>query len=265
MMANFIVHGDFKHAAIEMNADRELHPNLRAPLSSVKSGGLIIITGASGSGKSNMLFRLFDQAPDIKTGKKQDLLTCFHDIMIVSPSMKTLGKKKHKLNLVPENCRFKTLIEFLDGHENVLSEANQLDEEREEDEEIPEYDNLVILDDIGNEIRTPANLNRFKQFIDNRRHDPAFTIILLLQSMMQIPPALRGSINLLIAYKPKEINEMEKIFELTCLPRKAMTKFFETVYSSKFDSLAVDLTLKDSSNYLFYKNLFNPIEVIKTT
>ncbi len=68
---------------------------------------------------------------------------------------------------------------------------------------------------------------------------------------------------MIISFKPKARNEKELLYDLTGMDKKHMTKFFNDVFSEKFDSICVDLSLSDSNDYLFYKNLFNPIDIVE--
>lgn len=243
--SKFKTRGDFKHKKIPFNLDAVLQKNLQKPLSSIKSGSLVIISGGSGSGKTNFLVNIFECHNDPTSHQKRDLKGCFHNIFIVSPSMSSF-KDGNILAKLTNDVKFNSLDKFLENYEDNI----------DEDEE-----SCVIFDDIGNEIRAKENLNKFKKFIDNRRHKH-MTIILLLQSLIQIPPQIRSSVNLIVSFKPKAKNERELLYDLTGMDRKHMQSFYNEIYQEKFDSCLVDLTLTDSNDYLFYRNLFNPIEII---
>lgn len=244
-MAQFNVKGDFKHKKVQMNCDQVLHPKLMKPLSSIRSGSLIVIAGSSGSGKTNMLCNLFNCHKDPVTGEKRDLMMCFHNIFIVSPSMNSFTKG-NKFDSLPDSHKYEDLHNFMENFEDGIEDETD--------------QNVVIFDDIGNEIRTKQNLTAFKSFIDNRRH-AKMTVILLLQSLVQIPPAIRASVNMIIAFKPKSVNEKEMLFDLTGLHRKNLFNFYRQLFTEKYDSVCVDLTLTNSPNYVFYKNLFNEVEI----
>lgn len=249
MASKFKTRGNFKHKNVSLRCDAPLHKNLKMPLSSVKSGTFIICSGAAGSGKTVMLCNLFNYHKDPETKQKRDLKGCFHNLYIVSPSMSSF-KDDNIFNQIPEEYKYKTLEDFLDNYTDGIE-----DEEEEE--------SCVIFDDIGNQIRRKENLTRFNEFIDNRRqvNNGRFVVILLLQSLIQIPPSVRGSVNIIIAFKPKAKNERELLYDLTGMDRKYMLEFYNETFQEKADSCCVDLTLNDANDYLFYRNLFNPIDI----
>ncbi len=242
-MASFEICGNFKHDKVQMDCDQQLKKNMQKPLSSIRSGSFIVIAGSAGSGKTNMLCNMFNCKKCPTSGKKRDLMKCFHNIMIVSPSLKSFVKG-NELSMLPDSHKFEDLNTFLDDYDELIEDS--------------EDQNCVIFDDIGNSIRTQKNLTKFKAFVDNRRHEH-MTIILLLQSLVQIPPPIRASVNLITSFLPKTLNEKELLFEYTGLHKRNMHKFYKEIFTDKYDSVTIDLTLTDSPNFLFYKNMFNPI------
>ena len=74
-----------------------------------------------------------------------------------------------------------------------------------------------------------------------------------------IPPAIRDSINMLICFKPKTLVERELIYDYTGLHKKYMIPFYKYMFQAKHDSMLIDMTLNNSSDYEFYRNIFNKI------
>jgi archaellum biogenesis ATPase FlaH len=239
---NFTQTGDFKLPKVAMNTDKQLHNNLKEPLSSIQSGRLIVIAGAAGSGKTSALVNLFVLGKCKQSKKKLSLKGCFDNIFVVSPSMGSFKNDIFK-DISDEN-KFDNLLDFLDSYKEII----------DQDEE----ETCVVLDDIGSQIRTKEALNKFNKMIHNRRHQ-RLTIFAIVQNIGMVVPAIRDSVNILITFKPKSIRERELIYDLTSLPKKHMEDFFNGMFREKFDCVLVDMTLTNSNEYEFYRNIFNKI------
>ncbi len=239
---NFKQEGKFTLPKIQMNADKQLHKNLKEPLNSITSGRLILIAGSAGSGKTSALVNMFIMTPCKQTKKKMSLKGCFDNIFVVSPSMGSF--KKNVFKDVSEEYCFDNLLEFLDNYREII----------DQDEE----ETAVILDDVGSQIRTKEVLAKFNNLVHNRRHR-RLTIFCIVQNLGMVVPAIRDSINILIVFKPKSIREKELIYDLTSLPKKHMEEFFEKMFGERYDCLLIDMTQTSSNDFLFYKNIFNRI------
>jgi hypothetical protein len=239
---NFKQEGNFKLPKVPMNTDKILHKNLKEPLSSIRSGRLILIAGSAGSGKTSSLVNMFIMPPCKETKQKMSLKGCFSNIFVVSPSMGSFKKNVFK-DVDDEYC-FDNLLEFLDNYREII----------DQDEE----ETAIILDDVGSQIRTKEVLAKFNKMIHNRRHQ-RLTIFCIVQNLGMVVPAIRDSINILIVFKPKSIREKELIYDLTNLPKKHMEEFFQAMFNERYDCLLVDMTQTNSNDFLFYKNIFNKI------
>ena len=223
-----------------MKTDCVLHDKLKKPLNSIKSGVLIGICGAAGSGKSCLVINLLTKKKENK--EKMGLYKCFNEIFIVSPSMKSFNNDIFES--VDATFKYDNLLDFLNNYEEQLIEEDD------------EY--LIIFDDIGSQIRTQQCMVAFNKLIHNRRHKH-MTIILLVQNLTMIPPAIRDSINMLICFKPKTLVERELIYDYTGLHKKYLIPFYKYMFQEKHDSMLIDMTLNHSSDYEFYRNIFNKI------
>jgi hypothetical protein len=239
---NFKQEGNFKLPKVPMNTDKQLHKNLKEPLSSIQSGRLILIAGSAGSGKTSALVNMFIMPPCEKTKQKMSLKGCFDNIFVVSPSMGSF--KKNVFKDVSEEYCFDDLLEFLDNYREII----------DQDEE----ETAVILDDVGSQIRTKEVLAKFNKMIHNRRHQ-RLTLFVIVQTIGMVVPAIRDSVNILIVFKPKSIREKELIYDLTSLPKKYMEEFFQAMFKNRYDCLLVDMTQSNSNDFQFYKNIFNKI------
>jgi len=243
-MAKFEEQGNFRLPKVEMHTDKILHKNLKEPLSSIKSGSMIVISGAAGSGKSSALVNMFILGKCSKTGKKMSLKECFDNIFIVSPSMGSF--KSNIFDSIEENYKYDDLLEFLETYREIINPE--------------EEETCVILDDVGSQIRKKDTMHKFNKLIHNRRHQK-LTIFVIIQNLTMIPPAVRDSVNILIFFKPKSLAEKNYVFELTGLAKKFFDEFFEAMFKQKYDCVLVDMTLTRSNNFEFYRNIFNRIKI----
>lgn len=242
MALSFTQQGNFKLPKVPMKTDRQLHKNLKEPLSSIRSGRLILIAGSAGSGKTSSLVNMFIMPPCKQTKQKMSLKGCFNNIFVVSPSMGSF--KNNVFKDVQEEYCFDNLLEFLDNYREII----------DQDEE----ETAVILDDVGSQIRTKEVLAKFNNLVHNRRHR-RLTIFCIVQNLGMVVPAIRDSINILVVFKPKSIREKELIYDLTNLPKKHMEDFFQSMFNERYDCLFIDMTQSNSNDFLFYKNIFNKI------
>ena len=247
-MTSFNYNEKYKISALPCKTDGILDKKLMEPLN-FRSGTSIAIIGKAGSGKSNLLFSLFQSnAVNKDTKEKMNFRNVFDRIIIVSPSLKSMTK--HCFEGDEENLyKFESLGEFLDAYEDILTENDENDK----------FETCVILDDIGSQIRT-ADEQRFNHFIHNRRHRRV-CVFSLLQQFSMIAPQIRDSLNILITFYPQGIVERERIFAYTAINKKHMTSFYNEIFTKKYDSILIDLTLRNANTFKFYKNLFNPIEI----
>ena len=79
-MFKTIPNENLSYGEIKMDTDHVLSEKIAPPLDVVKSGSLIILVGASRSGKTTQLINLISK-PGMKNGYKQSFRKCFHKII----------------------------------------------------------------------------------------------------------------------------------------------------------------------------------------
>jgi len=245
-MAEFICEGNYKLPKLKMKTDKTLHKNLKSPLSSIVSGSMVVISGAAGSGKSSALINIFTHKKCPSTGKKMNLKGCFDNIFIVSPSMDSFSH--NVFESLEEQFKYEDLLDFLDNFKNLIKPKDG-------------EQTAIILDDVGSQIRNREVKNAFNHMVHNRRHQN-LTLFVIVQNLTMIPPAVRDSMNVLIAFKPKTITEQEYIFQLTGLSKKWFDQFFKKTYQERYDCCWVDMSLSRSNDFELYRNIYNRLKLI---
>jgi hypothetical protein len=122
---------------------------------------------------------------------------------------------------------------------------------------------LLILDDVGTQIRNNKMLeNRLNILSNNRRHR-RLSIIILGQQIYQIPPPIRKNTNMIFMFKPKTKKEKDILFdEFMEMPRNDFNDFLDFVYQDKRDFLIIDMCMRDSADIVYYRN-FNRLLIEK--
>ena len=246
---------------ISMNCDGCLGDDLVEPLSSFRSGFNLLIAGYSGSGKTSLLVNLLSKPK--KAGVRQSFKNLFSNIVVVSPSLHTLKNNIFK-DLADEKQYTQFTEEMLDNFYLLLDKIKQdeLDLAKQEDREPEPQYTLLILDDVASSLRKNKKLEqRFINLLQNRRHLGlgGVSIISIVQSVVQVAPQHRNNLSHLITFKPKNKKEEERIYtEFVNQPQKFMDDFFNYFFQDKYDFMLIDLTLRDSANFLFYRK-YNPV------
>jgi len=212
----------------------------------MKSSFLYLICGPSGSGKTNLMISLLKNSKYSKEDKtKKTYYGMFDNIIVVSPSLHTI--KNNIFEDVDESKKFKTL------DENVFETVNSL---VNEDEHI-----LLILDDVSSELKKKEILNDLIILTKNRRHKGAgLSIIIIGHKVSDYPTQIRNNASLVMLFKPKTKKEIEFIFdEYINLSHNDYKELLDYVYQGKYDFLLIDSSLRNSSNFQYYRN-FNLLE-----
>jgi len=243
---------------VKMKADFELATDFCDCMSTFFSGYLLVVAGYSGSGKTNLLINLMSNKKHNK--KRTSFKGCFHNIFIVSPSLHTLEDNIFKD--LPEGNKFTEFnVDMLKAYDDMIAEEKEVMEKRKhKGKPFKPYLNLLLLDDIGSSIRSSKKLEEsFNKLIANRRHSNT-SIIMLLQNVVQIGPKIRSNMSHFISFKPKSIEEEERIYAFTKKPKKHMKEFFDYFYQKPHDFLYIDMSLKKSNDFIFYHN-FNRVNI----
>lgn len=238
---------------IKMNCDETIcdNKNRTPPYPLMKSSFAYILNGSPGSGKSTLLMHIITKKN--KNGKKLSYRGCFDDIIFVSPSMNTLPKTLDDLDY-----KFDRLDEdVLD----IVEEVTQKNIEDNAKDKKPCKQTLLILDDVGSQIRRNKEIEtRLSMLINNRRHK-RLSVILVSQNLIMIPPSIRKAVNLLFLFLPKNRKEKQLILdEYVDMNRKEFDNFINFVFQQKRDFLIIDMSLRQSSNIDYFRN-FNKIKI----
>jgi hypothetical protein len=245
-----------KYGKVPMNADHRLDTDkLRFPyaLQSFQSGFNLLINGSSGSGKTTLLCQLLNAKNDKKNGIRRSFKKIFDNVVIVSPSLKTLKDNifdglKHKYKTWDE--------ETIEQIEELLDENDDLD-----DDEDPQK-TLLILDDCGSMLKGGEKEKMFNHLVKNRRHRH-LSIICITQKFRDATTTHRGNLTHFITFKPR--NEIEAISiydEMIGQPRKYMHDILDSIFSKRYDTLLIDFTQHHGQGFQYYSN-FRPVEFIK--
>ena len=208
--------------------------------------------GKSGSGKSNLI-----QALTQSTGKKRIYNRKFSNVFIVSPSV---GSQANKPKL-PDD-RFYTSVKDL----NTIFERIQ-------NEEGMEGRTLVILDDIGSEIKKCGEETIIlKKLFNNGRHigrpiideetgqqieSGAVSVIISAQKLTQLPPFLRHQLTHLAIFDPRNTkSELQVLYEefFSC-EKNIFNEILYRVYSKNYNFIFCDT--QKSRIYNGFKSRFD--------
>lgn len=232
------------------NLDKPLAPDIPCPLPSY-SGFSMLICGPSGSGKTTFLYSIMSK--NKKKGVRQSYKGIFDKVYIVSP---TIGKESIK------DDPFKTISEDQIWRSLTKEGLDDLDERLDENRG-DGLNSIVILDDVGSQLRRSAAIDKkLTSMIQNRRHQFC-SYIILLQKFRDCGTGIRNNISHFVTFKPKNRPEKDAIVnELFPFDNKKneqiLNHVFETDTNHPF--LFVDMSLKKTNRFLFY-NRFNFLQL----
>ena len=234
---------------VNMNCDKCIQDSKKKgivpPL--MNTSHFYIISGASGSGKTNLIVNLL-KSNKLSKDKKHKLSysKMFNKIVFVSPSANTITDSP--LEKIADNQKFVDLdSEVFDLIDDISDDA--VDDDKH---------NLLILDDVSSQLRTKENEKKLNQIIKNRRHKN-LSIWIIGHKVTDMNPSLRSNANMIFVFKAKTNKEIETIQnEYMLMPRKEANDIFNVVYKTRYDFLLIDMSLRKSSDFKFYRN-FNEL------
>tara|TARA_B110000503_G_C7026542_1_gene362103 strand:+ start:172 stop:948 length:777 start_codon:yes stop_codon:yes gene_type:complete len=244
------------YGKIKMSCDDDLIPDCQMvePLRSFKNGFNIAIIGSSGSGKTNLLISLLTKKK--KDGIHRSFHKCFHKIIVVSPSLHTLGNNIFKD--IPDERKFSDFD--INTLESIYLELDKSQVEQEDEKE--KIFNLIILDDVGSKLKGGAKERLFVSLMQNRRHHNA-SIITIGQRFRDLSHGHRSNLTHAFIFRPKTFLESDAIFsELVGIPLKEQKEFIKFLYDDgRYNHLMIDFTQYcGQQGYKFYKS-FKLIEM----
>ena len=235
--------------AVLMDTDHVLCKEIAPPLDVIVNGSLVLICGSSGSGKTSLLVNLISKKGKLN-GYRQSFRRCFHKIILCSPSLGTLKKDL----AVPRNQRyedFNTCMDEIEGHLDESVVKGDQDDERKF--------NLLILDDVASALKQSRhNEMLLTRLLQNRRHRN-LTCIIIVQKWTMIPTGIRSNANVIFLFRPKTMQEQETITgDLLPVHKRDSIDLFNFIFDSRYSHLMIDMTLKYSNRFRYFKN-FNEI------
>jgi ABC-type dipeptide/oligopeptide/nickel transport system ATPase component len=231
------------------NLDKPLADDLPFPLPNY-SGFMMCISGSSGSGKTTALYSIMLKKK--MKNKRQSYRKLFDKIYVVSPTIGKASMKKDPFSKLPESQKSCSLS---------LQCLMELEDEFAENREDNKH-SCLILDDVGSQLKKNGVYQKLTQIIQNRRHN-FVSIFILVQKFRDVPTGIRNNLSHFITFLPKNNVEKEAIFtELFPFNKKNANDIIEYVYTSKHDFLFVDMSLKASNKFEYYKN-FNPLNILE--
>jgi KaiC/GvpD/RAD55 family RecA-like ATPase len=193
-------------------------------LSHLNSYSFNIICGRPGSGKTSLLVSML-------TGKGANAVyrKKFESVLVVMPensrsSLKNNIFEHHKQDHLFNELNFESINKIYDMLQDSASET-------------PKKKTLLILDDIGAQLKKKEILYKLKEIIFNRRHT-ATHIVMLVQSWVSIPLEVRKMCTNAILFKPSK-SESEYFFK----------ELFETQYAM-MDKI-IKYSYRSLGDYLF--------------
>ena len=232
------------------NLDKPLAHDIPEPLPSY-SGFSMLICGASGSGKTTLLYSIMSKGK--KKGVRQSYKGVFDKVYIISPTMAKESIKNDPFKTIPEDQIWRSLTK------DALDELDEkLDENRKDG-----LNSVVILDDVGSQLRKSAAIDKkLTSLIQNRRHQAA-SYITLLQRFRDAGTGIRNNLSHFISFRPKNAPEKNAIAnELFPYDNKKNNQILDHIFETdnNYAFIFVDMSLKKTNKFLFYSG-FNPLVI----
>jgi len=236
------------------NLEKEIAPELPDPLPKY-SGFNFVVTGPSGSGKTTLLTSLMTARK--KNGIPQSYRRCFDKILICSPTLgQGKSQKKDPFADVNGNQKWK---EF--NNQTMDEMYEMLESNRDEDEH-----SVLILDDIGAQLRKSAGAEKkLVSLLQNRRH-VFCSVFILVQKFRDLPTGIRNNMSHFVSFRPKNQLEAEAICsEMFPFCKKNYQQIMDYVFDNddKFSFLLVDMSLKQTNKFRYF-NKFNEMTISET-
>jgi len=202
-----------------------------------------IISGASGSGKSNLIVNLLKSNKTTKDKKhKKSYRNAFDNIILVSPSAHTI--KNSPLKNISNDQKF----------DSISEEVFELVDSMTDDAIQDNTQTLLILDDISSQLRMKENEKKLNQLIKNRRH-LNLSIWIVTHKVTDASPALRSNANLIFLFRPKTTREIDTIqSEYMMMSKQRADEIMNAAYKDRYDFLLIDTSLRTGSDFRYFRN-----------
>ena len=233
------------------NLDKTLADDLPEPLPNY-SGFNFVISGPSGSGKTTLLTSIMSSRK--KKGIRQSYRNLFDKILICSP---TLGQGKSQKNDPFHDVKGEQKWKVF-NNETMNEIYETLEKNRDEEEH-----SVLILDDIGAQLRKSAGAEKqLVSLLQNRRH-VFCSVFILVQKFRDLPTGIRNNMSHFITFRPKNQLEMEGICaEMMPFCKKNYQQIMDYVFDNddKFSFLMIDMSLKETNKFRYF-NKFNEMTI----
>jgi len=236
---------DMAVGKVEMSCDQKIMDNKGRSVCSplMQSSFLYLISGPSGSGKSNLLVNLLTTSGKSKCGKNmKSYKGMFDHIIMVSPSAHTIQNKL--MDTIPSEQRYDSLTP------EVFEKVEELTENAVEED----IHTLVVLDDVSSELRKKDVENELNKLVKNRRHFNV-SFIIISHKITDYGTSLRNNANLIFIFRPKSKREYDMITtEFMMRPANECKEILDHIYQGKHDFMLIDQSLRRSSQFEFFRN-----------
>ena len=236
---------DLAISKIQMKCDKCITDakgrSVAAPL--MDTSHFYIISGASGSGKSNLIVNLLKSNKTTKDKKhKKSYRNAFDNIILVSPSAHTI--KNSPLENISNDQKF----------DSISEEVFELVDSMTDDAIQENKHTLLILDDISSQLRLKENEKKLNQLIKNRRH-LNLSIWIVTHKSTDASPALRSNANLIFLFRPKTTREIDTIqSEYMMMSKQRADEIMNAAYKDRYDFLLIDTSLRTGSDFRYFRN-----------
>lgn len=202
----------------EMLCDDGLHPKLdKYDLTSfLNKHSTTLLIGRPGSGKTSLLYSFFKS--------KEIFKNTFDKIFLFQPSQSRASMKDQLFNKLPDDQKY-----------DELTLENLMDVE----DNLSEYNNVIIMDDMGAYLKDNEIKKKLKELVMNRRHKH-LSIIFLVQTYLSIEKDIRKLFSNVFIFKSSK-KEMEVIFdELIEMPKDYILPIMKVVYDKPYQYLFIN-------------------------
>lgn len=199
------------------------------------NGGVWVVSGSGGSGKSSMLLGLF------KTSK--GYRRKFDNIFYVCPMSSFLSVDNHPFKNHDKIAHDLTYDYLADLYK-------QLNEMKEEDDENDEQQyNLLFIDDMADALKDKTIQRMLNKILIKARHLKCM-IIITVQAWKYMPLQMRRQVTNVTIFKPKSKDEWELVCrEIIMLPKMYWEQLHDYIFDKPYTHLDID-----TKNNRFYKN-----------
>lgn len=190
------------------------------------NGGVFVICGSGGSGKSSMLLGLF------KTSK--GYRRKFDNIYYVCPMSSFLSVQNHPF-AEHDKVSHDLTLDYLCDLYKTLNEMKEEDDENDEQQ----Y-NCLLIDDMADALKDKNIQRMLNKILIKARHLKCM-IIITLQAWKYMPLQMRRQVTNVSIFKPKSKDEWETVCkEIIMLPKQYWEQLYDYIFDKPYTHLDID-------------------------